>query len=279
MEDILFIGGDKRIIYAAELISQSAEVCALGIGGNFPPPQGKYRAIVLPLPFSHSGITINAPLSDEPLPLEIIAEYAQPGALVLSGGSSDRLSELCAANRLRLCDYFSGEELTLKNALLTAEGAVSLLIGGSDTALFDSCAVITGYGRIARYLARLLREFRCRVTIIARSPIQRQKAQLDGFCALPAELAGTAAAGADFVINTVPAQLFDESDFMKLRRSAVYLELATRTRPPETNWAQHAGISYINGSGLPGKFSPKTAGEAIAYAVTAALRLKSTPHN
>lgn len=79
----------------------------------------------------------------------------------------------------------AAEELTLKNALLTAEGAVSLLISGYDGALFDSTAVITGYGRIARYLARLLQAFRCRVTIAARSPLQREAALLDGLCTLP----------------------------------------------------------------------------------------------
>ena len=168
MEEILFIGGDKRILYAAELISQSTQVHSLGLGGSFPPPQGKYPAIVLPLPFSRSGVTVNAPLSDVPVPLDIIAEYAQPGAVVLSGGTSPALEELCSANRLELVDYYAGEELTLKNALLTAEGALSLLISGSERALCDSAAVITGYGRIARYLARMLVSSHAQVTVTAR---------------------------------------------------------------------------------------------------------------
>lgn len=272
MEDILFIGGDKRIIYAAGLISQSARTFALGLGGDFPGPDGKYSGIVLPLPFSRDGTIINAPSSDKPLPLEIIAEYAQPGAFVMSGGTSEKLESICAANRLKLCNYFASEELTLKNALLTAEGAVSLLISGSDTALCDSSAVITGYGRIARYLARLLREFRCRITVTARNPVQRQAALLDGFCALPAELTGLAASNADLIINTAPAQLLTESDFEKLRRGAVYLELATRAGRPEQSWAVPAGVNYINGAGLPGKFSAKTAGEAIANSVLAVMR-------
>lgn len=272
MEEILFIGGDKRILYAAELISQSTQVHSLGLGGSFPPPQGKYPAIVLPLPFSRSGVTVNAPLSDVPVPLDIIAEYAQPGALVLSGGTSPALEELCSANRLKLVDYYAGEELTLKNALLTAEGALSLLISGSERALCDSAAVITGYGRIARYLARMLVSSHAQVTVTARDPVQRQAAVLDGCCALPAELAGLAAGSADLIINTVPAQLLTEGDFAKMRPGAVFLELATRNSPPEREWAQSAGVGYISGAGLPGKYSPHTAGEAIANAVTAALR-------
>lgn len=270
MEDYLFLGGDKRIIYAAELISQSSGVCAAGLGGNFAPPAGRYSKIVLPLPFSRDGENINAPFSEKPLPLEIIAEYAQTGALVLSGGSSERLEKLCTENNLRLVNYFAGEELTLKNALLTAEGAVSLLISESETALFNSSAVITGYGRIAFYLARLLREFCCRVTIAARNPVQRERAILDGFCALPAALAGLAAESADFIINTVPAELFSADAFGRMRNTALYMELASKPAQPEKTYAEAAGIKHVMASGLPGKFSPKTAGEAIAQAIVAA---------
>lgn len=54
MGDILFIGGDRRMICAAELISQSGGVCAVGLGGDFPEPEnqsGGYERIVLPVPF------------------------------------------------------------------------------------------------------------------------------------------------------------------------------------------------------------------------------------
>lgn len=270
MEGILFLGGDKRIIYAAEHISRSSEVCAEGLGERFSPPSGRYSRIVLPLPFSRDGVNINAPLSAEPLPLDIIPRLAERGALVLSGGTSPALERLCADNGLRLRDYFSGEELTLKNALLTAEGAMSLLITETDYALFDSSALILGYGRIAFYLARLLRAFRCRVTIAARNPVQREKALLDGFCSLPTELAGLAAESSDLVINTVPAALLPEDCFQRMRDSALYLELATRSARPEKDWAEAADIKYVNGSGLPGKYAPRTAGEAIAETITAA---------
>ncbi len=273
MGDILFIGGDRRMICAAELISQSGGVCAVGLGGDFPEPEnqsGGYERIVLPVPFSRDGENITAPLSERPLPLELLTDYAAAGARIFSGGTSTKLETLCENHGLQLVNYMAAEELTLKNALLTAEGAVSLLISGYDGALFDSTAVITGYGRIARYLARLLQAFRCRVTIAARSPLQREAALLDGLCTLPVTLAGLAAAGADLVINTVPACILTEECFSRMRYGAVYMELATRSETPEKGWAEARGVKYIAAGGLPGKFSPRTAGEAIARAVISA---------
>lgn len=272
MSDILFIGGDRRMICAAELISQSGSVCALGLDGSFEEPSGKYGRIVLPVPFSRDGTNINAPLSPKNLPLELITEYADEGTHVFSGGTAPRLRELCEMHGLYLTDYMAMEELVLKNALLTAEGAISLLISSCDGALFDSTAVLLGYGRIAKYLARLLRAFRCRVTIAARSSVQREMAMLDGLCTLPTGLAGLAAASADFVINTVPAGILTAECFVRMHPGAVYMELATRSETPEKDWAESTGVIYIPAGGLPGRFSPKTAGEAIARAVISADR-------
>lgn len=268
--EYLFLGGDRRIIYAAQLISQCGKVRAAGLPGDFPPPEGRYSGLVLPLPFSRDGENISAPLADTTLPLGVIADYAERGGTVYSGGTSAALERLCGENGLRLVNYFANEELTLKNALLTAEGAVSLLISESDTALFNSAAVITGYGRIAYYLARLLREFRCRVTIAARNPVQRERAILDGFCTLPATLACLGAESADFIVNTVPAELFDAECFGRMRKTALYMELATKPEQPEKSFAEAAGVKYIMAAGLPGRFSPRTAGEAIAQAIITA---------
>ena len=77
MEDYLFLGGDRRIIYAAELISRSGAISAVGLGEDFPPPEGKYSRIVLPLPFSRDGENINALLADSPLPLSLVAEIGR----------------------------------------------------------------------------------------------------------------------------------------------------------------------------------------------------------
>ena len=83
-------------------------------------------------------------------------------------------------------------------------------------------------------------------------------------------LAGLAAAGADLVINTVPACILTEECFGRMRSGAVYMELATRSEAPEKEWAEARGVKYIAAGGLPGKFSPRTAGEAIARAVISA---------
>ncbi len=265
----IFLGGDRRIIYAARAIAARRSVAAMGLSDEFPAPVGSYTDIVLPLPFSRDEGFINAPLSSGRLPLSLIADYAAEGATVFSGGTSPTLTALCEQHKLRLIDYFSYEPLTLINAQLTAEAAVSLLIQNTDYSLSGADIAITGGGRIALMTARLLRCFGAEVTVCARSAEQRAKARTE--LHRTADLAELPALceKADIIVNTVPAGLFSPQDFRRMRAGALFMELATRRPAPEAGYAEQYGIRYIDAAGLPGAYCPKTAGEAIAEAILA----------
>lgn len=263
----LFLGGDKRIMYALHLLSQQFVCDRMGQGGVYPEPIGKYGRIVLPLPATRDGVNINAPLSDAPLPLSLVEKYADKGAVVFSGGSNPAVRELCDRLGLTVSDYFADEPLTLKNAALTAEAAAAILAQSTDGSIFGSAALITGYGRCASLTARLLNAAGAKVTVCARNPAQRTHAQLDGMTALPLDKLTEAAQGADFIINTVPARIFTEEDFTNLHENAVFMELATLPPEPVKALCEKNGVQYIHAAGLPGKCSPKTAGELIADAI------------
>lgn len=268
---VLFIGGDKRIIYAARAVSRRFEVHTLGLYSGEPLPIGKYGAVVLPLPFSRSGEYINAPLSGEPLPLSLAAEYAERGGLILSGMGSPALTELCKAHGLILYDYFADEVLTLKNAALTAEAAVSILIQSTEYSLCGAGVLVTGGGRISQLTARLLRAFGADVTVCARSASQRAKAELEFHRAAELRELERLCKSADIIVNTAPAHLFGAEEFARMREGTVFMELASLPAKPYEDFAAESGVKYIHASGLPGKFSPKAAGEAIGEAVLAFL--------
>lgn len=262
----LFIGGDKRMEYAADFLSKKYFVDMVN-GADM--PEGKYEYIVLPLPVSRDGVYINAPLSETPLPFQLISQYAAEHATVFCGGANKSAEDICRTNGLRFVNYFSDEPLTLKNAALTAESAAAILANCNDSSVFGADIAITGGGRVAVYTARLLKAFGASVTICARSIEQRTKAELDGFYAVDTEELSTICSKADFIVNTVPAELFDESTFTCMKRGAVYLELATLPPEPYKSRSEQYGVQYIYAPGLPGKYSPKTAGELIAETILA----------
>ena len=94
--NILCIGGDRRMLYTADLLS--AERLFMG---NFPEPAGKFGGIVLPVPLTKDKLSINAPLSQTSVTFNIILQYAEKNAVIFAGGTCDVLEKLCRENVLR----------------------------------------------------------------------------------------------------------------------------------------------------------------------------------
>ncbi|MCM1165962.1 MAG: hypothetical protein NC299_07725 [Lachnospiraceae bacterium] len=259
---ILFIGGDKRTEYAAKKLSAEYDVERFD-----EKTRGRFGAVVLPLPLTKNGADIFAPLSDSPLPFGVIAQYAENNAVILAGGECPALSEICAENGYTLVNYFAEEALTLKNAALTAEAACVMLSLSTEGALLGSRSLITGYGRIGRMLAYRLAANGSSVTIAARRTEQRTAAELDGFSAVGLPNIGCVLGDMDFIANTAPSALFTAEHFSAIKNSAVFIELATLPGQPSKALADARKIKYIYAPGLPGKHSPKAAGEAVAETV------------
>ena len=250
---ILCIGGDARMLYAADYLS--AERLFMG---NFPEPAGKFEAIVLPVPLTKDGAGINAPLAKTSVTFNIILQYAEKNAHIFAGGSCEKLENLCRENGFELVNYFEIERLVLKNAALTAEAAVSILSQNGDGALLGAKVLITGYGRIARFLGKYLSVLGAEVTIAARNPAARAAAELCGFRAVDiSEIDGNY----EYCANTVPAHILPEDFFGSI---SGYMELATLDGSREKQLCAENGIKYIAAGGLPGKYYPKTAGKFIA---------------
>ncbi len=264
--NILFLGGDKRMSYAAEYLSADHDI--FFSGENFPTYE-TFPVIVLPFPLTRDGETVFSMVSPA-IPFSEIPRFADSGALVLAGGSSPRLAEVCAEHSLSLVNYAASETLTLRNAALTAEAAVPLLVNSCDGSLLGSRVLILGYGRIARALAARLAPFGCAVTVCARRPETRAEAELDGFTALP--LSEIDHGDYDYIVNTVPAPLLTAEDFSHIKSGAVFLELATLPNSPP---APH--VRYIHGAGLPGRCSPKTAGKYIAEELSRLIQERTDP--
>ena len=151
----------------------------------------------------------------------------------------------------RVLDLMSSEAFAVKNAGLTAEGAVQLLLEDAGP-LAGKSALILGYGRIARLLAPRLRAMGMDAVIAARSPLDRAWAAAMGIPALP--LSGILPA-ADAIINTVPARLIANEELPSLAGSYL-LELASPPYGFDMTAARECGLHCRLGAGLPGKLFP-----------------------
>ncbi len=161
---------------------------------------------------------------------------------------------------LRLRDYYCDkEEILLRNAAITAEGAIALALDKTERTLLGSRVLILGGGRIAQALGPRLRALGAEVTVYARRAAQRTVAESAGCRSLdrlPEPLTGY-----HILFNTIPAPVLPGA-----AEGALNIELASAPggfRDPGR---------VVIARGLPGKTAPLSAAEALLNSVQAIIR-------
>ena len=222
--------------------------------------------VILPLPCEKDGV-LNAPFSARQHTFRDLLQAAPPGLPICAGKAGEALRSVCRRQKLALNDYFLREDFVLKNAELTAEGVLPLLLEG-ENALRGSRVLIVGFGRIGRRLASKLSGLGVHVIVAARKSEDRGLAELMGCEALP--LSAAAMCRPDFVVNTVPAQLFHREELAGFGDAGL-IELASPPYGFDFSAAEAMGKRVVLASGLPGKTAPNGAAAAVRDAVYAIM--------
>ena len=141
-----------------------------------------------------------------------------------------------------------------------------------ERALLGSTCLITGYGRIGQELAARLVAMGAFVIVCARSEIQMRAAHALGAHPVPLGQLGSAAFTADVIMNTVPARVMGEDVLAMVGKDALVMELAGAPYGVDVEAARRLGVHLEVESGVPGRYAPMEAGEALFEAVQRAIR-------
>ena len=146
-----------------------------------------------------------------------------------------------------------------KNAEITAEGAVSLMLRSTDCTADGATALVVGFGRIGKALARRLFALGCTVFVSARSERDVSEIIACGYRPVITRQYRNLAQ-LDCIFNTVPACVFTAGQAAEI--SCPYIELASAPGglcPDAQKPAQ-----YLLARGLPGTYAPRSAAQAMA---------------
>lgn len=286
-QKITVLGGDTRQIYTAGRLAEAGfDVSVFGF--ELYDGEIKQRAaadlteaaqsgvILLGLPCSANGKTLSAPFADREYGLKDISERIKPGTVVFAGMVPGAFASAVKAAGGEIRDYFTREELTVKNALLTGEGVLSILLDRLPVTVFGSAAAVIGYGRVAYYTARMLRLLGAEVTVFARDPAQLAKAQTAGMNAVPLNDLADEPRHFTCLINTVPAPILGAKELAAINRDCLLIEVASAPYGIDKSAAASLGHTLVKASSLPGKTAPVSAGRIIADTVIAMLREVTT---
>jgi dipicolinate synthase subunit A len=217
-------------------------------------------AVILPLPATLDGVTLNSE-NEERIKLNAILEYAE--VPFFGGRLSESFRLAASARKRKVIDYFESESLQIKNALPTAEGAISIAMQNLSKTLVGARAAVVGYGRIGKTLADLLVRIGAHVTVAARNELQLAYAQNSGAKALRILEPFSLDSDYDVIFNTVPAKLFDAERLNCLRENTLLIDLSSPPGGVDFAAAKQVGIRAIWALSLPGKYAPEDAGRII----------------
>lgn len=219
--------------------------------------------LVFPLPMLGADGRINTPLSDSHVLLEECLDYILPDSIVLAGMVPQHVHEAAAEHGTTVIDYYKREEFIVLNAVPTAEGAVEIALREMPITLFGSTCMITGFGRVAKALAKLLVAFGADVRVVARKQSDLAWARIYGCTAVHLSDLDGYLCDVDVLFNTVPAVILDEQKLAGLGRKCLVIDLASKPGGVDFDMARGLGLKTIWALSLPGKVAPISAGEII----------------
>ncbi len=269
------VGGDLRQArMAARFAGNGFETSVFGIDGTYLPsgPRREDRladalngagCVILPLPVLDQEGGISMPLGQGKLSPSALFSALPEGALCLAGRVGKDLQALAEHSGVTLLDYFDREELAVRNAVPTAEGAIQIAMEELPVTLHGSRCLVIGHGRIGRVLARFLRGLGAQVTVSARRCEDRAWIQTEGY--IPADTGNLSPLLPEFdvVFNTVPATVLGAPELGQLRQDALCIDLASAPGGIDLAAASRLGLRCIWALSLPGKVAPYTSGEIV----------------
>ncbi len=270
------IGGDRRQNCLAELLLRDGHQVGTALMGAEPgsPLMDQLKRaledasyVVLPMPVSSDGETLNAPQETEKVGLRELIRQLHPGQRILAGRVDEALRGIASEGGFPVADYFTLEGLTVRNAAITAEGALQVLLEKLPVTMQGTRVLIVGFGRIGKLLALKLHALEAEVTVTARRPGDMAWAQALGLKCMDTGKLKDRLRGFRAVVNTVPAQVLDSERLRELDAGCLCIELASEPGGFDLETARRLGLNAVRASGLPGKTASESAGEAIRDAV------------
>ncbi len=217
-------------------------------------------------------ILLPLPLDETKTPLAELLRAARQGTLALGGRVSAQAREIAREADVELVDYFMREELTVRNAIPTAEGCIGILMRERKRTLFGSEVLLTGFGPVGQALGIRLAALGTQVTVAVRRPAQRALAESFGLRSVELGQLAAAASAFDAVVNTIPALVLTETVLACLRPESLIVDLASKPGGTDFDAAARLGHHAIHALSLPAVCAPETAGEAVAQTVCDILR-------
>lgn len=275
--NILIIGGDSREVELYfHLRKNGANVYLYGFE-KYPNLKGVTltdnllesiklsQVIITPLTGIEANGEVYAPFAQRKVYLNDmkIINSIQPQTLFIAGYICPTLKEVLMQKNILVCETRDMDEISIPNAIPTAEGAIQAAMANTDYTIHNSSCYVLGFGRCGTILAHTLKALGAEVTVAVRR--REVLAWIEAYQMNPLPLYRLAEEihKADIIFNTIPAIVLNAEVLYRTDRSSLIIDIATHPGGVDFPVAERLNIKAISLPGLPGKVAPKTAAQIL----------------
>ena len=186
------IGGDERQVFLASLALADghavrtfaldrANIAGAAVCSDAASCTEGADAVLLPVPVMQGDGLLRAPLARTETDVMQVLDAIPAGVPAFGGAVPFRLHARAVQCGVRLIDYLSREELAIRNAVPTCEGALQLAMEQTDCTIQGAHVLVIGAGRIGFLLAVRLHALGAQVIVAARSLRDRARIESGGY--------------------------------------------------------------------------------------------------
>ncbi len=280
LSSITILGGDLRHCYTAEYLHKKGWQVACFHTPKFPQSTGiqisdslklalEYSdLILLPTPLSKDGIHLFQTETAFPcIPLSELWETIKPGCVSVAISLQKEYLQQLTDRNCPLLSLTQSLDFATENAQLTAEGLLSELIRCTPFSLSGANILLLGYGNCGSAISRLLKPLCRKIYLLEQQSEKRQQAKVDGLCPISAENFSQVLPQCKILINTVPAPVLEPSSLLLLDSYCHIFDIASAPFGFPADITEKCLLPYYRLPGIPGRFSPISAGKMIGKTI------------
>ena len=181
------------------------------------------------------------------------------------GKISEKHQEILKNKEIAYHNLMNDEIFTTKNANITAEGVLALILEHSPKSIFENNVLILGAGRIAKALAIILGRLGVNFAVVRFNKEKFPECfSFSKACYLGEEFFNHLHEY-DVIVNTIPKTIFDEQNFGKIARNTIYIETAS-INSIDPALATH--FEFVPAPALPQRYARETAAKYLLENIT-----------
>lgn len=187
-----------------------------------------------------------------------IAGGLKNGIKLFAGNLTAQTAEILKQKNITHINFMADEVFAHKNAMLTAEGILALLIQNTPKSIYQNNILLLGWGRCAKAAARLFDRLGLNFAISASNKSKLPECFLfTQNCyfsdTVLNDVNNNDLQKFDVIINTIPTKIFNDEAAKKINKNALVIEVAS-VPCLDAAQAEKNGFTYLPAPGLPQLF-------------------------